>query len=44
MNEDGDRNGFKLGGDDIEVDHVVRRNIAYDNGHHGFTYNSNPGR
>ncbi|MFJ8885183.1 right-handed parallel beta-helix repeat-containing protein [Streptomyces sp. NPDC102402] len=43
VNEDGDRNGFKLGGDDIEVDHVVRRNIAYDNGHHGFTYNSNPG-
>ncbi|MFI7367360.1 right-handed parallel beta-helix repeat-containing protein [Streptomyces sp. NPDC050149] len=43
VNADGDRNGFKLGGDDIEVDHVVRRNIAYDNGHHGFTYNSNPG-
>ncbi|MFF2136634.1 right-handed parallel beta-helix repeat-containing protein [Streptomyces sp. NPDC058193] len=43
VNEDGDRNGFKLGGDDIEVDHIVRRNIAYDNGHHGFTYNSNPG-
>ncbi|MER5280618.1 right-handed parallel beta-helix repeat-containing protein [Streptomyces sp. NPDC002809] len=43
VNADGDRNGFKLGGDDIEVDHVVRRNIAYNNGHHGFTYNSNPG-
>ncbi|MEV5605850.1 right-handed parallel beta-helix repeat-containing protein [Streptomyces sp. NPDC052299] len=43
VNEDGDRNGFKLGGDGIEVDHVVRRNIAYNNGHHGFTYNSNPG-
>ncbi|WP_405406880.1 right-handed parallel beta-helix repeat-containing protein [Streptomyces sp. NBC_01104] len=43
VNADGDRNGFKLGGDDIEVDHIVRRNIAYDNGHHGFTYNSNPG-
>ncbi|MFJ1926996.1 MULTISPECIES: right-handed parallel beta-helix repeat-containing protein [unclassified Streptomyces] len=43
VNADGDRNGFKLGGDGIKVDHVVRRNIAYDNGHHGFTYNSNPG-
>ncbi|MEU5656975.1 right-handed parallel beta-helix repeat-containing protein [Streptomyces sp. NPDC047737] len=43
VNSDGDRNGYKLGGDGIEVDHVVRRNIAYDNGKHGFTYNSNPG-
>ncbi|MEU1485368.1 right-handed parallel beta-helix repeat-containing protein [Streptomyces sp. NPDC005752] len=43
VNSDGDRNGYKLGGDGIEVDHVVRRNIAYGNGHHGFTYNSNPG-
>ncbi|GLX05411.1 cellulose-binding domain-containing protein [Microbispora sp. NBRC 16548] len=39
----GDRNGYKLGGDKIAVNHVVRRNIAYHNGHHGFTYNSNPG-
>ncbi|WP_405935686.1 right-handed parallel beta-helix repeat-containing protein [Streptomyces sp. NBC_00726] len=43
VNKNGDRNGFKLGGDKIEVDHIVRRNIAYHNGHHGFTYNSNPG-
>lgn len=43
VNSDGDRNGYKLGGDGIAVDHVVRRNIAYGNGHHGFTYNSNPG-
>ncbi|MFF9687668.1 right-handed parallel beta-helix repeat-containing protein [Streptomyces sp. NPDC014623] len=43
VNSDGDRNGYKLGGDGIEVDHLVRRNIAYDNGKHGFTYNSNPG-
>ncbi|MCG7524831.1 right-handed parallel beta-helix repeat-containing protein [Streptomyces sp. OfavH-34-F] len=43
VNKDGDRNGFKLGGDGIKVNHVVRRNIAYHNGHHGFTYNSNPG-
>ncbi|MHC3467476.1 carbohydrate-binding protein [Streptomyces sp. 7R007] len=40
---DGDRNGYKLGGDDIAVNHVVQHDIAYDNGHHGFTYNSNPG-
>ncbi|WP_049578150.1 right-handed parallel beta-helix repeat-containing protein [Streptomyces sp. SBT349] len=39
----GDRNGYKLGGDDIAVDHVVRGNIAVDNGKHGFTYNRNPG-
>ncbi|WP_030691781.1 carbohydrate-binding protein [Streptomyces globisporus] len=39
----GDRNGFKLGGEDIAVDHVVRRTIAFHNGKHGFTYNSNPG-
>ncbi len=40
---DGDRNGFKLGGEDIPVDHTVVDSIAYDNGKHGFTYNSNPG-
>ncbi|MEV7801760.1 cellulose-binding domain-containing protein [Microbispora sp. NPDC088329] len=40
---DGDRNGYKLGGDKISVNHIVRRSIAYRNGHHGFTYNSNPG-
>lgn len=43
VNANGDRNGYKLGGDDIAVNHVVRRSIAYKNGHHGFTYNSNPG-
>ncbi|MFF2203315.1 carbohydrate-binding protein [Streptomyces sp. NPDC058145] len=43
VNANGDRNGYKLGGDDIAVDHVVRHSIAYRNGHHGFTYNSNPG-
>ncbi|MGQ5633385.1 MULTISPECIES: right-handed parallel beta-helix repeat-containing protein [unclassified Streptomyces] len=43
QNKNGDRNGYKLGGDDIAVDHVVRHDIAYKNGHHGFTYNSNPG-
>lgn len=39
----GDRNGYKLGGEDIAVNHIVRRSIAYENGKHGFTYNSNPG-
>ncbi|CNF54138.1 Pectate disaccharide-lyase precursor [Mycobacterium tuberculosis] len=39
----GDRNGYKLGGEDIPVNHVVRRSFAVGNGHHGFTYNSNPG-
>jgi hypothetical protein len=43
VNASGDRNGFKLGGSDIAVNHIARRNIAYNNGHHGFTYNSNPG-
>ncbi|MBN1309858.1 MAG: cellulose binding domain-containing protein [Anaerolineae bacterium] len=39
----GDRNGFKLGGEDISVDHIIRRNLAYLNGKHGFTYNRNLG-
>ncbi|KUO15511.1 silent information regulator protein Sir2 [Streptomyces dysideae] len=39
----GDRNGYKLGGEDIGVDHIIRRNIAYANGKHGFTYNRNLG-
>ncbi|WP_037861802.1 right-handed parallel beta-helix repeat-containing protein [Streptomyces sp. NRRL S-340] len=43
QNKNGDRNGYKLGGSGIEVDHIVRHNVAYGNGHHGFTYNSNPG-
>ena len=43
VNKNGDRNGYKLGGDKIAVGHIVRRDIAYRNGHHGFTYNSNPG-
>jgi pectate disaccharide-lyase len=39
----GDRNGFKLGGEDIGVNHTIRRNIAFHNGKHGFTYNRNLG-
>jgi hypothetical protein len=37
-----DGNGFKLGGDKIEVNHVVTNCIAFQNKKHGFTYNSNP--
>ncbi len=43
VDSNGDRNGYKLGGDGIAVNHVVRHSIAYKNGKHGFTYNSNPG-
>jgi pectate disaccharide-lyase len=39
----GDKNGFKLGGEGIAVAHIVRRCIAFGNGHHGFTDNNNPG-
>jgi hypothetical protein len=39
----GDRNGYKLGGDGIAVNHIVKRSIAFENGKHGFTFNSNPG-
>lgn len=39
----GDRNGFKLGGEDISVNHIIRRNLAYNNGKHGYTYNRNLG-
>jgi hypothetical protein len=39
----GDRNGFKLGGEDISVNHLIRRNIAFRNGKHGLTYNRNLG-
>jgi hypothetical protein len=43
QNANGDRNGFKLGGESIAVNHIVRNNLAYNNGKHGFTWNSNPG-
>jgi len=39
----GDKNGFKLGGEGIHVPHIVRNNIAFENGAAGFTSNSNPG-
>ena len=40
---DSDGNGFKLGGEDIAVNHIVRRSIAFGNKKHGFTFNRNPG-
>ncbi|MBO2008207.1 InlB B-repeat-containing protein [Hymenobacter negativus] len=39
----GDKNGFKLGGSGIAVAHLVVRCVAFNNGHHGFTDNDNPG-
>lgn len=39
----GDRNGFKLGGEDIAVNHTIQHSIAYKNGKHGLTYNRNLG-
>ncbi len=42
-NANGDRNGFKLGGSDIAVAHLVTRCVAIGNGKNGFTWNSNPG-
>ncbi len=42
-NGNGDRNGFKLGGERIAVGHTVTRSIAFGNGKDGFTWNSNPG-
>lgn len=39
----GDKNGFKLGGSGIPVNHIVRRCVAFGNGHHGFTDNNNLG-
>lgn len=39
----GDKNGFKLGGEGIHVPHMIRNSIAFGNGAYGFTSNSNPG-
>lgn len=37
-------NGFKLGGEGMPVDHIVRNNIAFNNLMDGFTCNFNPGK
>jgi hypothetical protein len=39
----GDKNGFKLGGEGIHVPHIIRNSMAFGNGAIGFTSNSNPG-
>lgn len=39
----GDGNGFKMGGEGIDVHHVLRNSISFDNTLNGVTSNSNPG-
>lgn len=39
----GDGNGFKMGGDGINVPHILRNSITWGNGVNGITCNSNPG-
>ncbi len=39
----GDGNGFKLGGDGINVGHLLLNSISWGNGVNGVTCNSNPG-
>ena len=39
----GDKNGFKLGGQGIPVNHILRGCVAFGNGQHGFTDNNNMG-
>lgn len=47
-NFEGNGNGFKLGGNGVRADHVVRRSMAFDNvgasgNAKGFDFNNNPG-
>ncbi|SIQ24016.1 bacterial Ig-like domain-containing protein [Halanaerobium kushneri] len=39
----GDKNGFKLGGEGVHVPHLIKDCIAFGNGAVGFASNSNPG-
>ncbi|VXC03559.1 Cell wall-binding protein [Flavobacterium sp. 9AF] len=39
----GDKNGYKLGSSAHQINHIVRRCIAFNNGKHGFTDNGNIG-
>lgn len=39
----GDKNGFKLGGEGIVVNHILKNCLAFGNGRIGITNNSNPG-
>ena len=38
----GNQNGFKLGGENVAVRHVVRNSLAFQNRKYGLTSNSNP--
>lgn len=38
-----DGNGFKLGGEGVKVDHILRNCLAFENKKHGFTANTNSG-
>ncbi|GGC84045.1 hypothetical protein GCM10007216_13350 [Thalassobacillus devorans] len=40
---DGDKNGFKLGGEGVHVPHTIKDSLAFENGAVGFSSNSNPG-
>ncbi|GLY28664.1 RICIN domain-containing protein [Kineosporia sp. NBRC 101731] len=40
---EGNGNGFKLGGDNLSANHIVKNNAAWDNNANGFTENSNTG-
>jgi hypothetical protein len=42
-NFEGAGNGFKLGGDFVAGDHIVRRSLAFDNKDKGFDHNNNTG-
>lgn len=39
----GDGNGFKLGGEKINGNHIIENSLSFNNTCHGFTDNSNPG-
>lgn len=39
----GDKNGFKLGGEGVHVPHTIKNSVAFGNGASGFSSNSNPG-
>ncbi len=39
----GDKNGYKLGSSAHNINHIIRRCIAYNNGKHGFADNGNVG-
>ena len=41
-NASGDGNGFKLGGDGIAIEHILRNSLSFDNDADGVTSNSNP--